>query len=82
MGARLIPIARNFAVTRETFTVGSRQFDPVNVGFRTDAPGFPTFRARDDDGKPIPGNSNEGHEFGTDLSQDERRQLVEYLKSL
>ena len=45
--------------------------------------GLPRFRARGDDGKPIPGNSNEGHEFGTELPQrEERWALVEYLKSL
>jgi hypothetical protein len=29
-----------------------------------------------------PGNSNGGHEFGVDLSEDERRALLEYLKQL
>jgi mono/diheme cytochrome c family protein len=66
----------------ESFTVGSRQFDPVDVGFRTDAPGFPRFVARDDQHKPIAGNSNEGHEYANTLTDAERRQLVEYLKSL
>jgi hypothetical protein len=28
------------------------------------------------------GNSNAGHEFGTDLSEDEKWQLIEYLKQL
>lgn len=66
----------------KSFTVGTREFDPVNVGFRTDAPGFPVFEARSANGTPVPGNSNEGHEFGKELSDDERWQLVEYLKSL
>jgi hypothetical protein len=71
------------------FTVGRREFDPVNVGFRTDpfAGGF-RFRTRDDAGRPIPGNSNAGHEYGTGrdglpaLTDEQRWQLVEYLKSL
>jgi hypothetical protein len=70
----------------KTFTVGSREFDPKHVGLRTDAPGYPVFRARNDDGTPVGGNSNDGHEFGADprvpLTDDERWDLVEYLKSL
>jgi hypothetical protein len=66
----------------KTFTVGSREFDPEKVGIRTDAPGYPVFRARNEDGTPVPGNSNEGHEYGANLSKGERRALLEYLKSL
>ena len=68
----------------KSFTIGSREFDPKNVGFRTDAPGFPVYQARTDDGKAVAGNSNDGHEFGSaaQLSDDERWALVEYLKSL
>ena len=65
-----------------TFAVGSRRFDPVRVGFETDGPGFPTFRAVDEDGRPVPGNANVGHVFGTELGEAERWALVEYLKSL
>ena len=39
----------------------------------------------DSNGNPIAGNSNAGHEgdqYGTSLSPDQRRQLIEYLKSL
>lgn len=59
------------------FTVGSREFDPVNVGFDT-APypgGF-------DFDTTLPGNSNAGHNFGTALSDDEKWALVEYMKTL
>ena len=66
----------------KSFRVGSREFDPVNVGFKTDAEGYPLFRARSDDGKPIPGNSNDGHTPDPPLNKDERLALVEYLKSL
>jgi hypothetical protein len=65
-----------------SFSVGAREFDPVKVGFKEDAVGFFTYRVADSSGTPIPGNSNEGHEFGTDLSEVERAQLLEYLKSL
>jgi hypothetical protein len=65
------------------FYVGSREFDPDNVGFKTDFfPGGFHFQTRDADGKIIPGNSNEGHEYGCDLDQEERRDLLEYLKSI
>ncbi len=67
----------------KTFTVGSRVFDNVNVGFKTDAKGFPVYRARNDDGTVVPGNSNDGHDYGgASLTDEERRELVEYLKSL
>ena len=28
------------------------------------------------------GNSNAGHNYGTDLSSDQKRELIEYLKTL
>lgn len=73
------------AVTRpEIFGVGSRVFDPVNVGFVTDLDANPfEFRARNEAGEPIPGNFNSGHDYGTStLSEEDRRALVEYLKTL
>jgi hypothetical protein len=60
------------------FKVGSRTFDPVNVGFDLAVGNFEFDTS-------LPGNGNkghEGHEYGTDLSDDQRRQLVEYMKSL
>jgi hypothetical protein len=54
---------------------------PGEVGFRTDATNVFTFRV-EDKGQAIPGNSNGGHEFGAGLDEDERLQLLEYLKSL
>ncbi len=65
-----------------SFSVGVRQYDPVLVGFKTDVAGFPKFTVNDPTGSPIPGNSNAGHEFGTNLTDDQRHQLVEYLKTL
>lgn len=77
-----------------SFHVGSREFDPVRVGFRTDdAPvallsdgsQVPPFRfdVVDGEGNPVPGNYNSGHEYGTaDLSENERLDLLEYLKTL
>lgn len=76
----------------KSFPIGSREFDPEHVGLNilVNAPGGSVFVARNDDGKPVDGNSNEGHEFGTEaargtethLDENERRALLEYLKSL
>jgi hypothetical protein len=61
----------------KVFHVGSREFDPKGVGFDVGPkPGTFEFRAE------VPGNSNSGHEYGTDLSDDDRWALVEYLKTL
>lgn len=68
------------------FYVGTRIYDPVNVGYRPDqaAPGNASrFQARDAQGNPIPRNSNEGHDYGVGhLSEAQRLELLEYLKSL
>ncbi|WP_139315154.1 di-heme-cytochrome C peroxidase [Mongoliimonas terrestris] len=71
----------------EVFTVGSIAFDPVKVGYRSDAEapgGSFVFRVRDAaTGEPIPGNSNAGHDYGNGALTDvERMDLVEYLKTL
>ena len=68
----------------ESFTVGQRTFDPSNVGFdQSDTTAPFEFRVRDNNGAPIPGNFNSGHDYGNaDLTEAERRDLVEYLKSL
>ena len=70
-----------------TFYLGNRVYDPVNVGYVTDP-----LRGGFKFDTTIPGNSNAGHEFndgpekngviGRKLSPDERRALIEYLKTL
>lgn len=82
------------AMRSARFHVGSRQFDASRVGFDTaGGEGTSLFRVLDDQGQPIVGNSNKGHE-GHDLTQTEengtwrdftdaeRWDLVEYMKSL
>lgn len=68
----------------ETFGVGQRSFDPMRVGFDQNDPDIRfVFKVRDDNGAPIPGNFNSGHDYGNaDLTEAERQDLVEYLKSL
>jgi hypothetical protein len=62
----------------KSFYVGSLEFDPVNVGFVT--------TQYDDRGTLLdtllPGNSNAGHTWGTELTDPQKWDLIEYLKSL
>ena len=72
----------------DTFVVGSREFDPVNVGFVDEAYDGFLFDTS------LPGNHNTGHEYGTindsslakrglkPLTREDRLDLVEYMKSL
>ncbi|KPJ88881.1 MAG: hypothetical protein AMJ53_16290, partial [Gammaproteobacteria bacterium SG8_11] len=60
-----------------TFYVGSWQFDPKRVGYRSHAS-----KKAFEFNTALPGNSNAGHEYGTDLSEEERWDLVEFLKTL
>lgn len=69
----------------ESFMVGSREFDPVKVGFRSegyDGFKFTTFRE---------GDKNTGHEYGAVqptkkdspvLTEEQRWDLIEYIKTL
>jgi hypothetical protein len=83
------------------FCMGTRDFDPQQVGFRVEAGEKPAcrhgetlFSAVDSKGSPISGNSNLGHSLegtpgpgkpgviGRLLTEDERYDLIEYLKTL
>jgi hypothetical protein len=66
---------------KPNFMVGSRLFDPKNVGYATDQSPFKngSFVA---DPANANGNGNGGHDFGTTLSEDDRWALIEYLKTL
>lgn len=79
----LLPVRRNGdpedgAYRPSKFFVGKREFDPVKVGFESEGPDgfeFNTAIQR--------GNRNTGHEYGAGkLSETERWDLIEYLKSL
>ncbi|MEO8383145.1 MAG: di-heme-cytochrome C peroxidase [Acidobacteriota bacterium] len=60
-----------------TFYVGSREFDPVNVGMKpAQTPGAFLLDTA------IVGNGNGGHVWGTTLSDEDRWAVIEYLKSL
>ncbi len=65
-----------------SFWVGSHEFDPENVGFITDR-GKSEFKVlKAGTTEHMPGNSNAGHTYGTDLTDDEKWDLIEYMKSL
>ncbi len=61
----------------KSFYVGSRKFDPKEVGY-SNTPGPMAFEY--DTSKAE--NTNTGHNFGAHLTDDERYALIEYLKSL
>jgi hypothetical protein len=66
-----------------SFFLGSREFDPTKVGYRTDAGPENTFRfdVTDATGQVVEGNSNLGHDYGNaTLSDHQRWAIVEYLK--
>lgn len=59
------------------FFVGTREFDPDDVGF-ANARGPVPFEFD----TALPGNANTGHEYGTDLTEYQRRQLIAFMKTL
>lgn len=60
-----------------TFHVGSRELDPAKVGFENvKGPRTMLFDTR------IPGNSNAGHVYGTELSAEDKDSLLEFIKVL
>jgi mono/diheme cytochrome c family protein len=79
----------------KSFYVGSNDFDTRNVGFKSNQDGNSfLFVAIDEQGKPVPGNSNKGHsgKYHTEtreedgqwrtFTNEERYQLIEYMKTL
>ena len=60
-----------------TYRRGGRRFDALKVGYHEPGPGEPAFVFD----TTLPGNRNIGHEYGTQLSEPERMDLLEYLKT-
>ena len=71
-------LKRSTERSQATFKVGSREFDPEKVGFKTDT--------GEDFNPSLPGNLNTGHDYGHDdgtpFTAEERKQLIEYMQSL
>jgi hypothetical protein len=59
---------------------GSDLFDAVKIGFVSEGPVAEAEGVRFD--TAVPGNDNGGHEYGAALTADEKRALLEYLKTL
>jgi len=70
----LLPAAQRTRI----FYVGSWEFDPQQVGVISSSPfaGAFMFDTR------LPGNSNAGHDYGTNISEADRLALIEFLKKL
>ena len=62
----------------KAFPVGHYDYDPVALGYRTDVPRDEAVFWFD---ATLAGNSAAGHDYGTRLAADDRRALIEYLKS-
>jgi hypothetical protein len=97
-----VPTLRDMLLPQDerlaSFCIGSREFDPVNVGVVTKADNKdPCAAGLTNFDVSLLGNSNRGHSFegketdvtklppgviGPALTGDERRSLVEYLKTL
>ena len=73
----LVELLKPPAERVQHFRVGSREFDPTTVGLATVAGDAST--AFD---TTLPGNANAGHVYGTALAEADKRDLLEYLKSL
>jgi hypothetical protein len=73
----LLPASQRSA----SFMVGSKMYDQKNVGYAADSSPFKEGKRVVGAGAEA-GNSNAGHEFGVDLSEDDRWALIAYLKQL
>lgn len=70
----LLPAAKR----PNTFTMGSSDYDPKKLGFVDDPNNGKLFEYD----TTLKGNSNEGHEYGVNLKESERYDLLEYLKGI
>ena len=64
----------------QVFSTGYDVYDPVNVGLVSQGTGAAATGFRYD--TTIPGNANTGHTYGTNLSDADKRDLLEYMKKL
>lgn len=62
-----------------TFRVGQREYDPQRLGYSQDTKHTALSQLFETKRK---GNSNSGHDYGTQLKEREKLDLIEFLKSL
>jgi Cytochrome c len=74
----MVELLKPAAARPTTFYVGNWEFDPERLGFEWQSPFAEGFKFD----TSITGNSNAGHEHGTQLSAEDQRALIEYLKTL
>ena len=67
------------AARRAKFYRGYNVFDPARVGFVSDGDGARSIGTLYD--TSLPGNSNAGHLYGTELTPAQKKALIEYLKT-
>jgi RoxA-like, cytochrome c-like/Cytochrome c len=60
---------------------GNDEYDPRALGFKSDASARPDGRAYFHYKTKHPGNSAKGHRYGTELPENEKDALIEYLKT-
>jgi mono/diheme cytochrome c family protein len=71
-----------------SYRTGTEDYDPVKLGWKiTELDRGPDEGSPGDERRKVydttqPGRGNGGHTFGDDLSDDERRTVIEYLKTL
>jgi mono/diheme cytochrome c family protein len=71
-----------------SFKTGMDEYDAANLGWKVQVlqrgpdAGMPAFERRKVYDTTQPGRGNGGHTFGDDLTDDERRAVIEYLKTL
>ncbi|MDA7827607.1 di-heme-cytochrome C peroxidase [Rhodobacteraceae bacterium] len=65
----------------KTFAVPMGDFDVDRIGLAQNKGGF-EFWVTTPKGDPVIGNSNLGHDYGTDLSPEEKAALIEFVKGL
>ncbi len=79
----------------KSFYVGYREYDPVKLGYVSEKENIPAdvlnkppvfeFRVvapQSGVSTPVEGNSNAGHAYGVELSDQDKKDLIEYLKTL
>ncbi len=71
-----------------SFKTGSEDYDTIKVGWkiqvldRSPSSDLPAFQRRQVYDTNQPGRGNQGHTFGDDLTDEQRRAVIEYLKTL
>lgn len=73
----LLPVEKR----SKMFQLGSREYDPVRVGYVTQQAETATFKPFTLD-TSLPGNRNTGHTYGSHLSDADKWAIVEYMKTL